>query len=296
MFNLLIKYNGWDPSGSDRIDITRILEGTEDAVKDRFRVGNGIDFDSLRGLPTVMMPEISDRGNEDQTARVAKITGIQRNQNNVHIEYVVDQQIPPIANESMFEMLTSAGVLIESERRRTHWAVKDADLYACIARAQFRHQLRPTVFELRSVAGFTKPTVAVMMPFSSDFAGVYEQIKTSVESRHLQCQRADEISKNESVVQDVVDLVVGSRAVIVDCTDQNANVFYEMGIAHTVGRPVILIVQNRRDIPFDIGHLRYIHYYPNQEGLEQLGVEIDERLATLGLVAPPRWSVASIRR
>lgn len=288
MFNLLIKFNGWDPTGSDTIDITRILEGTEDAVKDRFRAGNGIDFDSLRGLPTVMMPEISDRGNRDQVARVAQITAIRRNRNTVHVEYTFDQQIPPIASESMFEMLTSAGVMLGFERRRTHWAVKDADLYACIARAQFRYQLHPMVFELRSVAGFQVPTVAVMMPFSPDFDGVYEQIKTSVESRNLHCQRADEIQNNESIVQDIVDLIVGSRAVIVDCTDQNANVFYEMGIAHTVGRPVILIVQGRQNTPFDIGHLRYIPYHPNQEGLEQLGIDIDERLARLGLAGPVR--------
>jgi hypothetical protein len=40
-----------------------------------------------------------------------------------------------------------------------------------------------------------------------------------------------------------------SKAVICDCPNRNSNVFYEIGIAHTLGREVILITQIDADIP-----------------------------------------------
>lgn len=281
MFNLLIKYNGWNLNGSDTIDRTRVFEHTEDAIKDKFRVHQQINFELLRRLPAVLMPEASDSADNNQAARVAQITQIRPNRNNVHIEYTFDQSIPPIANEAMFEMLASAGALNEFEHNRTHWAVKEADLYACIARAKCRSRLHPRVFGLRPVLGVKTDIVAVMMPFSRSFNEVYEYIKQSVTSLGLRCRRADDIWNNESIVQDVVDLIVSAKAVIADCTGRNANVFYEMGIAHTVGRPVVPIVQDRGDIPFDIRHLRHIRYLANREGLAKLSAEINDRLRNL---------------
>jgi len=41
---------------------------------------------------------------------------------------------------------------------------------------------------------------------------------------------------------------------IADCTGRNPNVFYEIGIAHTLGRNVVMITE--ADVPFDLRHLR----------------------------------------
>jgi hypothetical protein len=55
------------------------------------------------------------------------------------------------------------------------------------------------------------------------------------------------------------------------------NVFYEIGIAHTLGRDVILITQIEPDIPFDLLHLRYLHYLNNAEGLAALDARLRAR-------------------
>ncbi len=57
--------------------------------------------------------------------------------------------------------------------------------------------------------------------------------------------------------------------------------FYEAGIAHSLGKDVILITQSADDVPFDVGHLRYIQYLNNGEGLQQLTAKVTERLETL---------------
>lgn len=72
-----------------------------------------------------------------------------------------------------------------------------------------------------------------------------------------------------------------SRIIVADCTGKNANVFYEIGIAHAIGREVILITQSMNDIPFDLRHLRAIPYLNNGEGLAALQTTIRDRAITL---------------
>ena len=79
----------------------------------------------------------------------------------------------------------------------------------------------------------------------------------------------------------MVSLIDRSRVVICDCSGRNPNVFYEAGIAHTLGREVILITQSGSDIPFDLRHLRYIAYHNNGEGRTKLKEEVVKRLNTL---------------
>ena len=118
-----------------------------------------------------------------------------------------------------------------------------------------------------------------MMPFAAEFNAVYQAIQESVAGVGLRCRRADDIWENPAIIQDVVTLIDRSTVVICDCTTRNANVFYEAGIAHTLGREVILITQSDADIPFDLRHLRYVRYLNNGEGREELKVRIAPRLA-----------------
>lgn len=51
--------------------------------------------------------------------------------------------------------------------------------------------------------------------------------------------------------------------ILADLTGKNPNVFYEVGLAHATGKPVILISQDMNDIPFDLRGLRIIEYNKN---------------------------------
>jgi hypothetical protein len=87
--------------------------------------------------------------------------------------------------------------------------------------------------------------------------------------------------ENPAIIQDVVSLIDRSRIVVCDCTGRNPNVFYEAGIAHTLGREVILITQSANDIPFDLRHLRYIPYLNNNEGRLALADALQGRMQTV---------------
>lgn len=120
-----------------------------------------------------------------------------------------------------------------------------------------------------------------MMPFDSTFNAVYESIREAADNVGLRCRRADDIWENPAIIQDVVSLIDRSRIVICDCTGRNSNVFYEAGIAHTLGREVILIAQSDDDIPFDLQHLRYVQYLNNGEGRTELKQSLQNRMQTL---------------
>jgi hypothetical protein len=125
--------------------------------------------------------------------------------------------------------------------------------------------------------------VFVAMPFKDIPRAVYtEHITPVVQSLGLSVLRADDFFGAHAILTDIWNAINGCRAVIADCTNRNANVFYEIGIAHTLGRPVILITQTLDDVPFDIRHLRTFRYEYTPPGMKSFERELSRAItATL---------------
>ena len=119
------------------------------------------------------------------------------------------------------------------------------------------------------------------MPFGPAFDNFYAAIRYSAQSAGMTCQRADQIWEADEVIQDIFSLIYRSGIVICDFTGKNPNVFYEAGIAHTLGRSVVPIAQSEHDVPFDLKHRRYLKYLNNDEGLRDLVARLTPRLLTL---------------
>jgi len=71
-------------------------------------------------------------------------------------------------------------------------------------------------------------------------------------------------------MEDIWSMILSAEVVVADITGRNANVFYELGIAHTLGKPVILITQTTEDIPFDLNRYRHVIYEDNADGYDKL--------------------------
>jgi hypothetical protein len=118
--------------------------------------------------------------------------------------------------------------------------------------------------------------IFVLMPFAPELRPVYEdQIRRVAHALQLSVKRADDFFTTGSIVDDVWDAINAAKILIADCTGRNPNVFYELGIAHAIGKPVILITQDRDDVPVDVRHRRYIEYEFTPRGMS----EFEERLA-----------------
>lgn len=139
---------------------------------------------------------------------------------------------------------------------------------------------QPKVFDLPELE-VDATLVSVMMPFEPGFSKVYDAIKGAAEAEGLNCLRADDIWEHSTVINDVFSLIFRSQIVVCDFSSRNPNVFYEAGIAHTLGKDVIPLTQNANDIPFDLRHHRYLQYLNNGEGLLELGGKLRERMSYL---------------
>ncbi|QIG80667.1 hypothetical protein [Stakelama tenebrarum] len=139
---------------------------------------------------------------------------------------------------------------------------------------------KPSVFDVPE-GGVETDLVAVMMPFSADFEGVYEAISAAGTKSGFRTLRAKDIWLHSAVIQDVFSLIFRAHIVVCDFTGKNPNVFYEAGIAHTLGKHVVPITQTQADIPFDLQHHRYLQYLNNGEGKASLCNTLATRFSSL---------------
>jgi hypothetical protein len=114
----------------------------------------------------------------------------------------------------------------------------------------------------------TKITVAegttcfVMQPFGGHLGTYYEAIfKPAIKQAGLNPVRADdEIFATGKIMDQVWRGIRQAKVLVAELTSKNPNVFYELGLAHALEKPVILVSSNQEDVPFDLRHIRAIFY------------------------------------
>jgi hypothetical protein len=110
--------------------------------------------------------------------------------------------------------------------------------------------------------------IFMAMPFDDRVAPVYDDhICPVVKNLSLTIGRADHLFSEQPIIDEIWALITRSRIVVAECTGRNPNVFYEIGIAHTVGKPVVVITQSGNDVPFDLRHRRFIEYQMTPRGM-----------------------------
>jgi hypothetical protein len=128
----------------------------------------------------------------------------------------------------------------------------------------------------------TVPDVFVLMPFIDELKPIFAtHISRVVQGLGLTVGRADDFFTAHAVIQDVWTAIWRTRVLIADCTDRNPNVFYEIGMAHTVGKPVILITKHETDVPFDLRHLRFIKYVYTPPGMDAFESSLGSTIRTV---------------
>ena len=262
------------PSGIATFPAERLFEYTSSELSDRYQT----DLSSLEELPALVVAEL---GYSDRTpAFVGRVLGVEQIGRDVQFQF-----------QKLFDELTSEEVFNGGhfnirfyESSRTHWAVRQGNLIEGLFRLlrERSGDERPRLFNVEQWPLPILDHIAVMMPFAKEFDPVYEAIKSVCQSQRLDTLRVDEIYGPTQIMDDVFSTIAQSKLVISDLTGRNPNVLYETGLAHALSRDVIMIVQDNRDVPFDLGHIRHIPYLPNQEGLERLKESLSESIQAAG--------------
>ena len=99
------------------------------------------------------------------------------------------------------------------------------------------------------------------MPFREPYNRYYREIiSPAIEKAGMKPLRADKIYQPNIITSDIWKAINMSDLVIAEMTGRNPNVLYELGLSHALGKPVIMITSNPEDIPFNVRHIRFIHY------------------------------------
>ncbi len=105
-------------------------------------------------------------------------------------------------------------------------------------------------------------TCFVMMPFAAPLGTYYSLVyEPAITRAGLTPVRADaDIFATGKIMDQVWDGIRAAKILVAELTTRNPNVFYELGLAHALGKPVVLVSSNTEDVPFDLQHIRVIYY------------------------------------
>ena len=124
---------------------------------------------------------------------------------------------------------------------------------------------RETVTELKRSAGpkiAAGDTCFVVMPFAAPVGGYFQNIyEPAIQKAGLRAVRADaDIFGTGKIIDQIWSGINVSKVLVAELTTRNPNVFYELGLAHALDKPVVLVSSNEEDVPFDLKHIRVIYY------------------------------------
>lgn len=102
--------------------------------------------------------------------------------------------------------------------------------------------------------------------------GLIETIKPVLEEKSFDIDNPMDSQKPGSISQHIISEIVHDDLVVVNLTDQNPNVMYELAIRHSANKPLIIFIREDQldSIPFDIKDQRVIPYVNQLYGANQL--------------------------
>ena len=126
------------------------------------------------------------------------------------------------------------------------------------------------------------PKAFVVMKFEETYDDLYrEVIRPVCEKSGFQVQRADDVFRPGIILQDIINSLLDADLVIAEVTPPNPNVFYELGYAHALAKPTVLLARRGGELPFDISGYRVIFYDDSIGGKPQVETTLDMHLANI---------------
>jgi len=213
--------------------------------------------DELRGLQEAVLkaPVISDVYNH---YRGENLPDTQFFQNALVDTFKVPKEKISEFTQIFFPTMEKAKLV---EKTNDKFRVVDVSQYSTV-----ESESSPLLKKLeKQVAVSAGDTCFVMMPFAKPIGDHYQLIyEPAIKKAGLVPVRADnEIFGTGKIIDQIWAGINSSKVLITELTDRNPNVFYELGLAHALDKPVVLISSNEKDVPFDLQHIRVIYYDVN---------------------------------
>jgi len=133
----------------------------------------------------------------------------------------------------------------------------------------------PSELPMSDIASQAPRRIFVIMPFGTEYDDLYHLgIRETAQALDFVCERADEMEFTGSIPAKIVSSIRIADVVVAELTAPNPNVYYEVGVADTLRKPVVRLTKNPDAIPFDLKHLNHIVY----DSIRQLREKLRKRL------------------
>jgi hypothetical protein len=98
----------------------------------------------------------------------------------------------------------------------------------------------------------TSNSVFIVMSFKKEYIDLYDAYAAVCKDFGFKAVRTDQVTSLDRITPRILDGIRHSAFVIADVTEKSLNVFYEIGFAEGMSRPVIITAKEGTDLPFDI--------------------------------------------
>jgi hypothetical protein len=85
-------------------------------------------------------------------------------------------------------------------------------------------------------------------------------IEPAMKECEIEAIRSDQLDKPGLISEQMFRFIFEADLCIAVLTNHNPNVFYELAVAHSAKRPVIILIEKGQQLPFDVSGLRAIKY------------------------------------
>lgn len=132
--------------------------------------------------------------------------------------------------------------------------------------------------------------VFVLAPFNNRFEDVFDVIRNTCQRVGLRCMRGDEEFIQGDILPHILKLMCKAAIVIANIDGRNANVFYELGLAHAMDKSTLLVSKTVEDLPVDVKSKKIIVY----KHLNELGSLLKDELLRLAFIKSKASSLSGI--
>jgi hypothetical protein len=131
-------------------------------------------------------------------------------------------------------------------------------------------------------AATDRPSCFIVMPFSLEWSNdVHRAIASACRTMSVQPVRGDDVFTPTDIVNDIWHSIHAASFVIADISGRNPNVMYELGIAHTLAKPVLIVSSNAGDIPIDLSTRRVTLYRQGGDWVADLEAKVTRSIAEM---------------
>lgn len=130
-----------------------------------------------------------------------------------------------------------------------------------------------------------RPTVFVVMQFTDEYNVLFsEVIKPTCEKFGYKVFRGDDSATTGLIIEDITRAIKEASVVLAEITPDNPNVFYEVGYAHALNKPTILLSDKKRGkLPFDVSGFRTLFYDNSIGGKSAVESGLAQHLKAIGV-------------